>query len=277
MRLFAIADLHLGRPDNRQALLDLPPHPEDWLIVVGDVCENTALFEKTMLHLSQKFAKLFWTPGNHDLWTMPGQNEASRGLFRYNELVAICRRHGVHTPEDAYVRWPLSPEPLFIAPIFTLYDYSFRPPEVSLETAVSWAAETNVICNDEFLLHPDPLTSREEWCSVRCRYTETRLAEIAQQGSLILASHFPLRYDLVNIPRIPRFSLWCGTERTKNWHVVYPVTAVVYGHLHMRGTHFRDGIPHTEVSFGYPQQWRKQRGMNGYLHEVVTTPVTRHF
>lgn len=275
MKLFAIADLHLGRPDNRQALLDLPSHPDDWLIVAGDVCESITLFEKAMAHLSQKFAKLFWTPGNHDLWTMPNKPEATKGLFRYNELVTLCRQYGIHTPEDDFVRWPMSPEPLFIAPIFTLYDYSFRPPEISLETAVSWAAETNVICNDEFLLHPDPFTSRQEWCAIRCRYTEKRLEEAAEQGSLILASHFPLRYDLVKIPRIPRFSLWCGTKRTEDWHVKYPVTAVVYGHLHMRGTHMRDGIPHTEVSFGYPQQWSKQRGMNGYLHEVVTTPVMR--
>ncbi|MBE2225682.1 MAG: metallophosphoesterase, partial [Anaerolineae bacterium] len=153
MKLFAIADLHLARPENRQALIDLPPHPEDWLIVVGDVCENIDLFEKAMALLTKKFAKLFWTPGNHDLWTISQQPEAARGLFRYNELVAICRRYGIHTPEDAYVRWPLSPEPLFIAPIFTLYDYSFRPPHVTLETAVSWAEETNVVCNDEFLLH----------------------------------------------------------------------------------------------------------------------------
>lgn len=273
MKLFAIADLHLARPENRQALIDLPPHPEDWLIVVGDVCENIDLFEKAMALLTKKFAKLFWTPGNHDLWTISQQPEAARGLFRYNELVAICRRYGIHTPEDAYVRWPLSPEPLFIAPIFTLYDYSFRPPHVTLETAVSWAEETNVVCNDEFLLHPDPFPSRQEWCASRCRHTETRLAETAQHGSLILASHFPLRYDLVHIPRIPRFSLWCGTKQTEDWHSRFPVTAVVYGHLHMRGTHLRDGIPHTEVSFGYPGQWNPQRGMAGYLHEVVTTSV----
>jgi hypothetical protein len=273
MKLFAIADLHLGRPENRQALLDLLPHPEDWLIVAGDVCENIEIFEKAMALLAQKFSKLFWTPGNHDLWTLPTQPDALRGLFRYNELVAICRRYGIHTPEDAYVRWPLSPDPLFIAPIFTLYDYSFCPPDVSPETAVSWAAETDVICNDEYLLHPDPLSSREEWSHIRCRYTETRLAETAPHGSLILASHFPLRYDLVNLPRIPRFSIWCGTNRTEDWHDKYPVTAVVYGHLHMRGTHYRDGIPHTEVSFGYPGQWHKQRGMAGYLHEIETTSV----
>lgn len=269
MKLFAIADLHLGRPENRQALLDLPPHPEDWLIVAGDVCENVDLFEKALALLAQKFAGLFWTPGNHDLWTLPSHTDTPRGLFRYNQLVAICRRYGVHTPEDAYVRWPLSPEPLYIAPIFTLYDYSFRPPDVPPETAVSWAAETGVICNDEYLLHPDPFTSRAEWCAIRCRYTANRLAETAQHGSLILASHFPLRYDLVNLPRIPRFSLWCGTKRTEDWHVVYPVTAVVYGHLHTRGSHLRHGVTHTEVSFGYPQQWNPQRGMAGYLHEII--------
>ncbi len=118
-----------------------------------------------------------------------------------------------------------------------------------------------------------PFISREEWCAIRCRYTEKRLAETAQHGSLILVNHFPLRYDLVNLPRIPRFSLWCGTTHTEDWHIRFPVTAVVYGHLHMRGTHLRDGIPHTEVSFGYPGQWHPQRGMSGYLQDITTTIV----
>jgi hypothetical protein len=32
MRLLATSDLHLGHRENREALAELPSHPEDWLI-----------------------------------------------------------------------------------------------------------------------------------------------------------------------------------------------------------------------------------------------------
>ena len=40
MKLYAISDLHLGYEINREALKALPPHPDDWLIVAGDVGEK---------------------------------------------------------------------------------------------------------------------------------------------------------------------------------------------------------------------------------------------
>jgi len=37
VKLFAISDLHLAHKSNRAALDTLPDHPDDWLIVAGDV------------------------------------------------------------------------------------------------------------------------------------------------------------------------------------------------------------------------------------------------
>ena len=54
MRLWAISDLHVGHEANRRALLELPPHPGDWLAVVGDVGETglkrTAVGETKKIH-----------------------------------------------------------------------------------------------------------------------------------------------------------------------------------------------------------------------------------
>jgi hypothetical protein len=271
MNLYAISDLHLSAPENREALKALPAYPEDWLILAGDVTMNLRRFRAALHLLSHRFAKLFWTPGNHDLWTMQHEPGSPRGLFKYNEMVAICRELGVLTPEDPYTVWPGSDPPLFIAPIFTLYDYTFTTEGVTPETAVSWAAQSGLECADESLLHPDPFASRAAWCAARCRYTERRLSEAAAQGHLILAGHFPLRQDLVNLPRIPRFSIWCGTKLTEEWHRRFPVTAVVYGHLHMRQTSCRDGVRFEEVSLGYPRHWEQERGMAAYLRQILPT------
>ena len=269
MKLFAISDLHLGYAANRQALAELPAYPEDWLIIAGDIGETEAHLIAALRVLTQRFAQLLWTPGNHDLWTLPKDSNPLRGEAKYRRLVQICRDFGVLTPEDPYVRWPGAHKSYLLAPIFLLYDYSFRPDHVAAEEALAWAAESDVVCADEAVLHPDPYLSRADWCAARCRYTLRRLEAVANQGELVLINHFPLRYDLAYLPRIPRFSLWCGTKTTEQWHTRFPVSTVVYGHLHIRNTQMRDGVRFEEVSLGYPYHWQAERGMAAYLREIL--------
>lgn len=273
MKLYAISDLHLGYPRNREALQALPAHREDWLILAGDIGETAAQLELALAVLTRRFAQVLWVPGNHDLWTLPSHGDEARGEAKYRQLVQICRKYRVLTPEDPYVQWPGEGASCLIAPLFLLYDYTFRPDHVPEDQAIAWAEETDILCVDEFLLHSDPYPSRSAWCAERCDYTERRLAATGG-ASLVLINHFPLRQDLVRLARIPRFSLWCGTRRTADWHTRFPVAAVVYGHLHMRATDYRDGVRFEEVSFGYPQQWRSAQGMQGYLREILPGPQT---
>ena len=177
-------------------------------------------------------------------------------------------------PEDPYPRWPGEPG-FVLAPLFLLYDYSFRPAEVAAEDAVAWAAESGVVCSDEYLLHPPPHASRQAWCAARLRATEARLAVAAATGArLILINHWPLRQDVVTLPRIPRFSLWCGTRATEDWHLRFNAAAVIHGHLHIKATHFRDGVRFEEVSLGYPRDWNRERGVGFYLRQILPLPET---
>ena len=75
------------------------------------------------------------------------------------------------------------------------------------------------------------------------------------QYPTVLVSHFPLRRDVVRLPTMPEFAIWCGTRLTEDWHCRFRAEAVVMGHLHMPGVQWRDGVPFEEVSLGYPQQW----------------------
>ena len=74
------------------------------------------------------------------------------------------------------------------------------------------------------------------------------------------------------LPRIPRFTIWCGTTKTADWHTRYPVDVVVSGHLHMRSTRWRDGVRFEEVSLGYPAQWQQDKGAGGYLRQILPAP-----
>ena len=271
MKLFALGDLHLSYRANREALAAWSARPDDWLILAGDVGETLEKLELGLRAATERFAKVFWVPGNHELWSH--EPAAPRGLAKYEAAVALCRRLGVVTPEDPYVLWPGEPRCL-IAPLFLLYDYSFRPDEISADEAVAWAAATGVVSADERYLKPDPYSSRAAWCRARVALTEPRLAEAASRYPLVLVNHFQLRRDLVRLRRIPRFSLWCGTRATESWHRRFRAKVVVTGHLHIRTTDWIDGVRFEEVALGYPKQWRRERGIDGYLREILPGPAT---
>ncbi|GII76602.1 metallophosphoesterase [Sphaerisporangium rufum] len=259
----AVSDLHVAYPANRAIVEELRPEsPDDWLLVAGDVGEFVADIEWALGLLAGRFATVVWTPGNHELWTPKDDPVRLRGEERYRHLVEICRRLGVLTPEDPYAVWTGHGGPVTIAPLFVLYDYTFRPPNTTKEESLAWAHRSGVVCTDEFMLHPDPYPSRDAWCRARLRETERRLAERDPAIPTVLVNHFPLVREPTDVLRHPQFAQWCGTVETADWHLRYNAAAVVYGHLHIPRTTRYDGVRFEEVSLGYPRE-RQMYGMDG--------------
>ena len=88
----------------------------------------------------------------------------------------------------------------------------------------------------------------------------------------MLVNHWPLREDLVRlwkVPRVARFTPWCGTRLTEDWHRRFPLDVVVNGHLHMRATDWRDGVRFEEVALGYPRHWVQDSGVGHYLRRIL--------
>jgi 3',5'-cyclic AMP phosphodiesterase CpdA len=269
--LLAISDLHVAYEANREIVSGLrPTSDEDWLIVAGDVGEILADVEWVLRLLSERFAKVIWAPGNHELWTPQSDPVRLKGEHRYRRLVELCRGMGVATPEDPYPVWRGPGGPVTVAPLFVLYDYSFRlPGQLTKKAALARAYEVGVVCTDEFHLHPDPHPSREEWCHVRLAETERLLAARDESLPTILVSHWPLVRDPTAVLRYPEFALWCGTERTADWHRRYNAIAAVYGHLHIPRTTTYDGVRFEEVSLGYPREWEPRQGTPGRLRQIL--------
>ncbi len=236
-KLWAISDLHVGYEENRRAVQALPSFPDDWLIIAGDTGETPAHLDFVLRTLQPRFAQLVWTPGNHDLWTPKTLASDQRGVAHYERLVSLCRqlrradagrslralaRRRPH-PRD---RADVPAVRLFVSP--ALGDaragrrLGRRPPA---------CARRMKICSRRIRMRrattgAPPASSRPRRGSRRCR----------TGVKLIVANHFPLRADLAVLPRIPRFSIWCGTTRTNDWHRRFNIEAVVYGHLHLRSS-----------------------------------------
>jgi 3',5'-cyclic AMP phosphodiesterase CpdA len=258
--LLAVSDLHVSYAENRSVVDRIEPRGDgDWLIVAGDVGEIFADVARTLGRLRQRFERVIWAPGNHELWTHPSDPNTSRGERRYAELVRMCRDGGVLTPEDEYAVWESPLGPVAVAPLFQLYDYSFRAPGTSTkQESLDKAYAAGVVCADEMMLHPDPHPDRESWCAARVAYTESRLE--ATGVPTVLVSHWPLVRQPTEVMWHPEFAQWCGTERTAGWHRRFRAVAAVYGHLHIPRSTVYDGVPFEEVSLGYPREWRRRGG-----------------
>lgn len=284
-KLYALADIHLSFPANREALSRLKPHPGDSIILAGDIGETPEHLHLAFQTFKPLFDKIWWVPGNHELYSLPhgrsGGNDKGnptpRGEAKYSECVEIARSYGVLTPDDEFAVWEGEGGPVVVAPVFTLYDYSFRPPHVSREGALAWAREEGLEATDETLLHPDPYATRDEWCEDLVEKAEVRLEAAALTGlPLVIVNHWPLKQQLAQLFLIPRFSIWCGTTKTEQWHKRFGAKVVVTGHLHIRRTDWIDGCRFEECSLGYPKQWKgcQEKGltMNDMLREILPGP-----
>jgi 3',5'-cyclic AMP phosphodiesterase CpdA len=262
--------LHVTFPANRKFVQNLGPSPNDWLLVAGDVAEKTTDIEWTLRVLATRFAKVIWVPGNHELWALSTDPIALRGEARYRYLVSMCRRLGVITPEDPFPVWNGPGGPVVIVPLFLLYDYTFRPDGMTTKAeALEHAYKTGVVCSDEAVLYSEPYPSREAWCHARVEATSRRLANLPPGVRTVLVSHFPLTRQPTKVLRYPEFALWCGTERTADWHLRFGAEVVVYGHLHIAGTTWEDGVRFEEVSFGYPEELEKTPDRPRELRQIL--------
>ncbi|MGV9355073.1 metallophosphoesterase family protein [Streptomyces misionensis] len=269
-QLLAISDLHISYPENRRLVEELRGGEEDWLIVAGDIAETVEDIRWTLATLAGRFRKVLWAPGNHDLWTHPKDTVTLRGVARYEHLVEVCRELGVVTPEDLYPVWHGAGGPAVVAPLFLGYDYSFLPAGCTTKAeGLAYAESTGIVCNDEYLLHPDPYPTREAWCRDRVARTEERLAGLPADLPTVLANHYPLDRHPTEVLWHPEFAMWCGTTLTADWHRRFRVATMVYGHLHIPRTTWHDGVRFTEVSVGYPREWRKRPAAPGKPRRIL--------
>jgi predicted phosphodiesterase len=266
MRLYAISDLHTDKPQNQAWVESLPLHTyaREALLVAGDVHHNLEQLGKTLSLLRERFAQVFFVPGNHDVWIHAGEKDNS--LTKFEAIVKICDTLGVQTGPGR-VGLPGDPSPIWIVPLFSWYctegPDSLHAPKVNevLHAIPLLWADTTFVRWPESGFDPG-----KYFLSLNERHLHR-----AYDAPVITFSHFlphqELLWDQPSDRERPlsasqkgfNFSRVAGDARLDAQIRTLGAVIHVYGHQHRNRYREIDGVTYLSHCLGYP--YERQQGL----------------
>lgn len=240
MRIFAVSDIHIDFPENEKWLGSLSEydHKSDILIMAGDISHDTDHIRKAFLKLRRCFSRVFFVPGNHDLWLSAKEKDSIR---KYESIEKIADDHGVETKAGVAGH-------VLIIPMLSWYDLTFGPLGQDIKEAwqdfvrCRWPEGYDLDAITRFFLEKNPAPE-----------------ELPESSAVITFSHFVPRIDVMP-SYIP-----------EHHRIVYPVLGTtkleqalrsigpdihVYGHSHVNRNIALEGITYINSAFGYPHETR---------------------
>ncbi|GAB4577402.1 MAG: hypothetical protein Fur0022_01330 [Anaerolineales bacterium] len=274
MRLYAISDLHTDQPLNRAWVEALPPnmYAREALLVAGDVHHDLEQLAKTLSLLCERFAQVFFVPGNHDVWIRPEENFNS--LTRFEAILKLCATLGVLTGPGR-VGLLGDPSPVWIVPLFSWYceegPHSLHAPKVN---EVPHAA-SHMWADNTFVRWPE---SGFEPGTYFLGLNEPAIQQV-YDAPVITFSHFLPRQALIWEQPSDRerplsasqkgfnFSRVAGDARLDEQIRALGAVRHVYGHQHRNRYRKLDGITYLSHCLGYP--YERQQGL---IRDMKTGP-----
>jgi len=121
VRVVAISDVHVDHPENMQWVRDLRDDLGACCVLAGDVSGDTDLLKEALLVFRAKYGRVFFTPGNHDLWLTSRERRMGKSsLDKLAELLRWCEEEaGVDT------RPALVGGRVWVVPVLSWYHSSF--------------------------------------------------------------------------------------------------------------------------------------------------------
>ncbi|HYH80268.1 MAG TPA: metallophosphoesterase [Longimicrobium sp.] len=230
MRIYAVSDLHSDFRENRSLLERIPAreHRGDALIVAGDVGDSLVLVREVLAELRERFAELFFVPGNHELWV---RGESRSSLEKFEAVLEACRSADVRTaPARAGGAW--------VVPLFSWYDPAFDvqgdADEASLE---AWA--------DRYFCRWPAGMSRVDRHFLAINEPHVRRYD----APVVSFSHFVPRTELLPPVRWLRFKglpLVAGSVEIDAQVRRLGAAVHVYGHTHIPDDRVLEGIRYVQ-------------------------------
>ena len=240
MRVFAVSDIHIDYDVNAKwvAGLSTAEYQDDVLILAGDVTDSAMQLGWCLRTLANRFKKVLFVPGNHDLWVIR-DGPAKSSLQKFDEVRVVTEESGASM--QAFYGQGLS-----IIPLLSWYDYTFGHPSQELRS--TWM---------DFRACRWPAGYTDEGVAAYFAAINEKQAGPAAHGTVITYSHFLPRIDLM-----PRLVPASG-------RILYPILGSagldqelrslnssihVYGHSHINRHVTIDGVTYINNAFGYPNE-----------------------
>jgi predicted phosphodiesterase len=261
MRVFALSDLHIDYDANAAWVRDLSAteYRDDALILAGDLSHTSRLLAWGLGILTQRFKKVLFVPGNHDLWIVRDCREKD-SLQKFEDVRAIVQNSG------ATMR-PFQERGISVIPLLAWYDYSFGEPSEELKSM--WADYSacrwpNGLKEGDVAAHFAALNERHH--GVDAKFASSGHAD----ETVITYSHFLPRIDLMPtfIPAARRVVYpVLGSAQIETQLRRYNPSIHIYGHSHVNRRVQLDGIVYINNAFGYPSETRTTAKQLLCIHE----------
>lgn len=117
MAIYAWSDIHVDFPANMQRIQQIPDqYGEDYLLLAGDVSDRREQLKQAIGSLVSKFKRVFYVPGNHDLWIH--KNDYANSVDKHHALMRFADDLGFSmSPEKVVV----GDDSCWIVPLFSWY------------------------------------------------------------------------------------------------------------------------------------------------------------
>jgi len=266
------SDLHIDAPKNRQWLEDLPYCPDETLIVAGDICTSLKKLRATFELLVARFQYVFYTPGNHELWTYAGQGNS---IDKFFEILDIADECGVHV-RPAWV----SPG-VAVVPLFSWYNSSLfgssaavelrSSQEQNFDRMCSWPVEIVGSQSDPHdSLNPGIASFFLDCNMVRMQRNDWPAASELESATVLTFSHFIPRPELFKgLPSLRK--VMGDTELDVQLRMIGSCTHV-FGHSHMAVDEICEEVRYVQGALGHPRDLGGCRGLPNSIWNCPKQP-----
>lgn len=258
MRVFAISDLHVDYTQNRHWLDRISACPKDVLILAGDISDQLDRLKDALSCLTEKFARVFFVPGNHELWIRRGK--CADSLEKFTRILDLCANLGIATRPQKI------DTDVCIVPLFSWYEKegpeSLCVPKIGEDPTLQiWSdlhftkwPPLNTSIAQHFLTLNEPISKRKETV-ISFSHFLPRQELIYQDGIIpdVIQPHPQDPHPTFNFSRVAGSKGLETQIRSLGSHIHF------YGHQHRNRHRTIDDITYISFALGYRRE--QERGL----------------
>lgn len=235
--VYVISDVHFDHPlaDLWLYKISKTRFQEDVLIVAGDCAEHLAKLKLCLKHLRARFRRVFFTPGNHDLWVHTSEeNEIVDSIEKLFRIVRLCDELDVDIFPAAIS------QDVYVMPLFSWYSPEFD--------------ERDPFPNSAFIFDKYckwPMDQNNELWRYMMYLNHQFLKMPTEKGTVITFSHFLPRTTLPFHRGVPGLVKAVGCPQLDEQIRTARSQVHIFGHSHMECNQLEDGIRYIQNPLGY--------------------------